>query len=164
MADTLAQHLAIGGRDVNTVAAWIQQQIGIDSDRSWEQNMPAIRKAWENIGDAAYGVFNRGLFDPMHDELERHDLICTPRLPGSMKLSEEEWGPEDHRERRMWTLLVDRTAGDAPLGALVVRFFHDHTELRLPALPTMVGLDETDHDRIRDTIVQDPATWDTGSR
>ena len=56
----------------------------------------------------------------------------------------------------MWTLLLD---DGTELGALVTRFFHDHTELRLPEPPTMAGLPETDHDAIRSIVTQAPERW-----
>lgn len=95
----------------------------------------------------------------MHHELEEQSLVCTPRLPGSMRFSEEEWGPQEYRERRMWTLLADRATGEDAIGALVVRFYHDHTALRLPARPSMEAVASTDHDVIRSTVVQDPDLW-----
>lgn len=76
-----------------------------------------------------------------------------------MQLSEEDWGAEDFRERRMWTLLIDREADGDALGALVVRFYHDHTDLRLPDKPSMEAVAETDHDAIRDIVVQEAEHW-----
>jgi hypothetical protein len=128
-------------------------------DAAWQEQLPQLTEAWERIGEPAYGLYNRELFRPVQKALEATGLTCSPRLPGNMDLSEEDWGPEDHRERRMWTLLVDREDGERELGALVVRFYHDHTELRLPDKPSMEAVHETDHDVIRDIVVQDPRSW-----
>lgn len=141
------------------MAAWIRSRLDDVWLTSWQQQRPQLTEAWERIGEPAYGLYNRELFRPIQRELEEARLTCDPRLPGNMQLSEEDWGPEDFRERRMWTLLVDREDGDRELGALVVRFFHDHTELRLPDKPSMEAVAETDHDVIRDIVVEDPEHW-----
>src|SRR2546421_12781067 len=112
---------------------------------------------WEQIGEPAYGIYNRELFRPIQEALERESFACQPRLPGNRSLAEERWGPEYFRERRMWTLLVD--TGGRELGALVTRFFHDHTQLRLPRPPTIKGLPETSHDRIRSLALEGPEHW-----
>lgn len=166
MPDDLAQRLHTDGRTLDTVAAWVRSTLDVGWRSSWEQQLPAVSAAWAKMGEPAYGFYNRGLFAPIQDELAEQGLTCDPALPGSLKLSEEEWGPEDFRERRMWTLLVDERPEASPIapaqmGALVTRFFHDHTELRLPAPPSMVAVAETDHDRIRELVVSDPAHWAT---
>lgn len=154
---TLDQCLARDGRSIATVAGWIRRQLASTWEASWSEHLPAVTRAYERMGEPAYGVYNRELFAPIQSQLTPSGLTCTPALPGTLPLSEEEWGPEDHRERRMWTLLHDehRTA----LGAVVTRFFHDHTRLRLPQPPTVAGLAEVDHDRIRSIVLTDPLTW-----
>lgn len=155
----LAERLQQDGRTVHTVAAWIRSRLDEQWWNAWQQQQPELIEAWHRIGEPAYGLYNRELFRPVQRELEGAGLTCAPRLPGSMQFSEEEWGPEDFRERRMWTLLTDPEDGGRELGALVVRFFHDHTELRLPDKPSMEAVAETDHDLIRDIVVKDPEHW-----
>ncbi len=116
-----------------------------------------ISEAYQRMGEPAYGLYNRELFAPIQARLSAAGLLCKPPLPGTLPLSEEDWGPEDHRERRMWTLLHDERG--TRIGAIVTRFFHDHTQLRLPEPPTAVGLSEVGHDQIRQIVVQDPTTW-----
>jgi hypothetical protein len=147
------------GGSLAEVATWIRARLERDWDRSWRDNLAEITSAWERIGEPAYGLYNRELFRPIHNDLQAEGMLCSPRLPGTMQHSEEEWGPEDFRERRMWTLVHDQRAGGQALGALVVRFFHDHTELRLPRPPTMESVPLTDHDAIREVILQDPRQW-----
>src|SRR5205814_1701723 len=125
-------------------------------EQTWQRHLPRLRQLWTQIGEPAYGTYNRELFRPVQKALGQEGFTCQPRLPGSLALSEERWGRQDHRERRMWTLLLD---DDRPLGALVTRFFHDHTELRLPEPPTMVGLPGTDHDAIRSIVLASPERW-----
>ena len=161
MTTNLSERLSAEGRSLETVAAWIRDRLDASWDTAWQQHLPGITEAWERIGEPAYGMYNRELFRPIQRDLEETGLSCTPRLPGNMQLSEEDWGPEDFRERRMWTLLVDQQSDNEALGALVVRFYHDHTQLRLPDKPTMEAVPETDHDVIRDIVVQDPQTWVT---
>jgi hypothetical protein len=39
-----------------------------------------------------------------------------------------------------------------PLGTIVTRFFHDHTQLRIPQQPIMLALEETNPDAISQII------------
>lgn len=142
---------------IATTAAWIDEQLAATWESTWQQHLPAITAMHERMGEPAYALYNRELFTPVQRRLADTGVTCRPVLPGTLPLSEEEWGPQDHRERRMWTLLRD--ADDQPVGAVVTRFFHDHTQLRLPDRPSVVGLAETDHDRIRAIILQDRSTW-----
>lgn len=157
MTTGLGEDLRRGGRTLATVADWAARELAATWKSSWDAQLPRLRDAFDSVGEPAYGIYNRGLFAPLQKALERHGLTCRPRLPGSLPLSEEDWGASDHRERRMWTLLYDENG--RALGAVVTRFFHDHTELRLPAPPTVVGLAETDHDRIRAIVTTEPGEW-----
>lgn len=149
--------LAAHGLNVRTISAWMADEIAVTWEPIWTTNHPEIRAAYGRIGEPAYGIYNRELFRPVQRQLDLTGMTCSPRLPGTLPLSEEEWGAEDHRERRMWTLLLD--GHRAPVGAIVTRFFHDHTRLRLPQPPTVVGLTETDHDRIRALVLAGGEAW-----
>jgi len=140
-----------------TVAEWIGGRLHDEWLASWNEQLPRLTEAWERIGEPAYGIYNRELFRAIQVELDAEGFTCSPRLPGNLDNSEEHWGPEDFRERRMWTILRDSTG--TSLGALVTRFFHDHTLLRLPAAPIMEAVAQTDHDRIRATVMLDPRQW-----
>ncbi len=54
----------------------------------------------------------------------------------------EQWGPEEKRERGFWCVL--RNAQGEALGALVTRFIHDETQLRMPHL-IVLPCTQTDH-------------------
>jgi hypothetical protein len=157
MAANLADRLRHGGRTVATVAAWIRSRLDEDWHTSWESQLENLQRAWDSIGEPAYGVYNRELYQPIQRVLHRNGLVTRPRLPGSLTFSEEHWGPEHDRERRMWALLCD--SNNRALGALVTRFYHDHTQLRLPRQPTIEAIDETDHERIRTIVLGDPVQW-----
>jgi hypothetical protein len=156
MTTPLAHRLRRDGRSLATVASWAGEWLDAQWEQTWQQQLPQLRQLWTRIGEPAYGTYNRELFRPAQEILQQEGFTCDPRLPGNLALSEELWGPQDHRERRMWTLLLD---DGRELGALVTRFFHDHTELRLPEPPTMVGLPETDHDAIRSIVIQAAERW-----
>jgi hypothetical protein len=157
MTVTLADRLDRDGRSVATVADWVNQRLDRDWKVVWDDHLDHLRTLFDTVGEPAYGAYNQALYRSIQQALNRQGLTCRPPLPGSLPLSEERWGTEDHRERRMWTLLFDRD--DQVLGAIVTRFFHDHTELRLPRPPTVDGLAETDHETSRAIIVQDPRRW-----
>jgi hypothetical protein len=163
MATTLPDLIGRDGRTLAAVTGWLQDQLAVIWEPAWSSQLPELQHAFDTIGEPAYGMYNRELYRPLQSELKAHGFSCDPRLPGSLPLSEEWWGEETDRERRMWTLLVDRQEGRT-LGALVTRFFHDHTMLRLPLPPQMESVPQTDHDVIREIVVQDPETWINGAQ
>jgi hypothetical protein len=158
MPSALARRAETDGRTLATVTAWAKGRLARRWSPTWEANLEHLADLFETHGEPAYGVYNRELFRPIHRQLTEAGFPCRPVLPGTMPLSVERWGPEDHRERRMWTLVHD---GEVVLGALVTRFFHDHTDFRLPLPPMIEGLPESDHDAIRALVIEDPAGWPT---
>jgi hypothetical protein len=163
MTTALPELIGRDGRTLATVTGWIQAQLERIWEPTWSSRLPEFQHAFDTIGEPAYGMYNRELYRPLQAELDAQGFGCDPRLPGSLPLSEEWWGEENDRERRMWTLLVDRQE-DRTLGALVTRFFHDHTMLRLPRPPRMESVAQTDHDVIRKLVVQEPRTWINGAQ
>jgi hypothetical protein len=147
----LDHRLATSGRTAETVAAWLGDRLHDGWEESWRSQLSEIERVWERAGDPAYGVYVRGLFRPFDEELAAAGLACRPRLPGTLDGSEERWGPPEHRERRMWSVL--READGRELGALVTRFFHDHTRLRIPEPPAVVALRHVDADEIREAVL-----------
>jgi uncharacterized protein DUF6022 len=147
----LEQRLTVSDRSAETVAAWMSERLRDGWEESWRTQLPEIERVWERSGDPAYGVFVRGLFRPLEEEVTAAGLACRPRLPGTLDGSEERWGPPEHRERRMWSVL--READGPELGALVTRFFHDHTRLRIPRPPSVVALPVTNAEEIREAVL-----------
>lgn len=138
---TLAEILTLKGRDLETVVDFIQQSVDEQWQQLWEQHLPQLEEVYRKSGDRAYAAFARILFGPIEQELRSEGLICEQSLPGTFPLSREQWGPQDARERRLWTLL--RQENGEKLGTLVTRYFHDHTWLHLPQPPEVLGLQET---------------------
>ncbi len=129
------------------MAEWVQSYVDEHWEASWQEQLPRVEAAYDRVGEPAYGVYSRGLFRPIEDELMRAQLECDPILPGTFELSEERGGPLRNRERRLWSVVK---AEDGPdLGALLTCFFHDHTRLRLPRSPVVLALEQTDHRAIR---------------
>jgi hypothetical protein len=147
----LEQQLRTSGRTVDTVASWMGSRLHHGWEESWRRQLAEIQQVWERAGDPAYGVYVRGLFRPLDEELAAAGLVCRPRLPGTLDGSEERWGPPERRERRMWSVL--READGPELGSLVTRFFHDHTRLRIPGAPSVVALPQTDAGQIRAAVL-----------
>src|SRR5947209_3330682 len=97
----LDDELSRNGRSIRTVAAWLQAHADEHWSSSWREHLPELRRAWDRVGEPAYGVYGRRLFQSIDDDLKRAGLTCTPRLPGAFELSEEHWGPLRDRERRL---------------------------------------------------------------
>lgn len=149
---TLTETFSLKGRTIETVATYVQQYI----DDHWQQIMQRHRPVLEEIraraGDPAYARYNQELFRPVYDELRQEGLICDPALPGTFPLSREQWGAEQERERRFWCVLHEQDGKD--LGTLVTRFFHDHTQLRIPHPPAVLAFANTNQTIIAQLIEQ----------
>lgn len=106
---------------------------------------------FERYGEPAYGTYFTTLMRPMRREFEAAGLTTEPAFPGALPYSVEGWGgPMDDRERAMW--FVVRRRGRAPIGTIVVRFFHDHTRFRIPRAPRVIALDVTDPEEIVEAL------------
>jgi hypothetical protein len=133
------------GRDGWTIHEWVDWVQGFLDEQwltAWEAQLPRLTRIWEREGEAAYGLYSRRLFVPVRDELARAGLRCRPALPGTFQLSEERWGYLSCRERRLWSVLEE--SGGKPTGAIVTRFFHDHTRLRVPKVPIVFAVEAQD--------------------
>src|SRR5580698_8719078 len=142
--------------DVFGVAAFVHATVVETWMACWDQELSTLRRLWETVGEPAYGRFTSRLFRPVEAALEEQGFVCEPRLPGNLRLSEERWGSPRDRERRMWSLV---SREHCPIGVLVTRFFHDHTALRLPSPPAIVGLDAVDHLSVRRLVVEASSRW-----
>jgi hypothetical protein len=138
----LAETLSCKGKTLETVATYVQQYVTSHWQDVWHDHQPEIERVYQHTGDPAYGLYSRRLFGPLQQELQQAGLTCEPALPGTFPLSREAWGPQEARERRFWCVL--RQENGEALGALVTRYFHDHTRLRIPLAPQVLALPETD--------------------
>lgn len=138
------------GESIESLAAYVQQFTDENWQRVWEQTLPKAIVLYEKAGDPAYAVFAQALFQPLAGDLASVDLIAQPHLPGDLSWSWEEWGPQQERERRLVSI-VSQKDGEA-LGTLVIRFFHDHTQLRLPRPPIISPLREIDREAIAQAV------------
>jgi hypothetical protein len=99
---------------------------------------------FDRVGEPAYGVYFTALMRPLRQQFAAAGLSTEPAFPGALPYSVEEWGgPMDDRARQMW-FVVTRDDQPAPMGTIVVRFFHDHTRFRVPRSPEVIALDVTD--------------------
>lgn len=130
---TLAEAFSLKGKTIETVTTYSQQYLEEHWQEVWHHHLPEIEHVYKQSGDSAYGMYGRKLFQSLEDELQQASLTCEPPLPGILPLSREEWGSQEERERRFWSVL--RQENGEALGTLITRFFHDHTRLRIPQAP-----------------------------
>jgi hypothetical protein len=126
---------------------WVQAYLDDEWMVVWEVQLAKLTRIYEREGEAAYGLYSRRLFVPVRDALAEAGVTCRPALPGTFELSEERWGYLACRERRLWSVL--RRPESDPLGAIVTRFFHDHTRLRVPKAPVVFAVEGRDLRAIR---------------
>lgn len=136
---------------VQTLADYVQAQVREHWRQVLEENWEELRHRYDEVGEPAYGVFAQKLFRPVQEQLERTGFTSEPRFPGALSASKE-WGPSEERQRWLWSVV--RRGRGAPLGTLVVGFFHDHTRFRIPRSPSVLALKETDADAIVGAIVR----------
>lgn len=139
---TFAETFSRKGKTLEMVVTYVQQYVNDHWQDVWHDHLPEIERVYHQAGDPAYGLYSRRLFGPLEQELRQAGLTCEPALPGTFPLSREAWGSEGARERRFWCVL--RLENGKALGALVTRYFHDHTRLRIPQAPQILALPETD--------------------
>ncbi|MFE5324031.1 DUF6022 family protein [Paenibacillus sp. NPDC056579] len=142
---------AFKGTTMETLKTYIQQHIDRSCRQVWEMHLPEIEKIFSKGGDSAYGFFCRKLFEPLVKEMVEAGFTSQPVLPGAFPQSEEHWGPWEDRERRFWSVIHQDNG--QKLGTLVFRIFHDHTRLRLPRLPQVYVIRETEPERISHSIL-----------
>lgn len=113
---------------------YLQEQWQLVLQEHQEELLHVFGKA----GEAAYGVYGRALLQPLQEQFLQAGFLYEG---GNFMTSIEHWGPPEERERCMWSVV--RTAQGEPLGTLVFRMFHDHTQFRLPHPPGLLTLEET---------------------
>lgn len=128
-----------GSRDIQTLARYVQQHIDEHWEPVFQQYHDKMVAAYNDIGDAVYGMYGLYLFRPVHEQFKQVGLKATPRLPGNLDISRE-WGPDDDRQRWMWSKITSTEDGQ-PVGTIVTAYYHDHTVVRVPRAPRIIGLD-----------------------
>lgn len=128
---------------IHTVASYIRQYIREQAPVVLQENHDRLLSTFDKAGEYTYGLFARTLFEPLQEQLQRAGLIAEPSYPGHfVNSSIEYWGPPEERERCLWCVI--RTAQGEMLGTIVTRWFHDHTQFRVPHAPGIVVLEETE--------------------
>lgn len=130
---------------IQTLADYVQDHVREQWWRVLNESQEELLRLYDKSGEPTYGAYAQKLFRPVREQLERAGLLSEPRFPGTLSTSRE-WGPPEERERWMWS--VARRGQGEPLGTLVVGLFHDHTRFRIPRLPGVLALEETDNDAI----------------
>jgi hypothetical protein len=127
-------------RDIHTIARYLQRHINEHWGRVYRDCREEMIARYDEIGDSVYGIYGSRLFRPVHEQLREAGLRATPRLPGSFPMSRE-WGPEDDRQRWMWSKIT--AADGAAVGTIVTVFFHDHLQIRIPRAFEVIALEVT---------------------
>jgi hypothetical protein len=130
---------------IETLTSYIKQYIDEQWQHVLQQNQEEFQRIYDKAGEGAYGTYAQRLFRPIREQLTRAGFLSEPGFPGTLSTSLE-WGPLEERERWMWCLV--RPAQGAPVGTIVIRLVHDHTQFRLPQPPGVLALEETDADAI----------------
>ena len=115
---------------IQMIADDLQQSVQEQWQEVFQSKLEEFQQIYATSGDPAYGAYCQALFRPLVEQLRQRGISCDPRLPGGFTQSIERWGPPQERERRFWSVL--RQEDGKPLGTIITRFFHDHTQLRLP--------------------------------
>ncbi len=129
---------------IQMLAGYIQQCVQEQWQSVLEKDREELLLLYGKAGEgAAYGTYAHRLFRPLREQLKRAGFSSTPSFPGTLSTSRE-WGPSKERERWMWSVVTHEHGQGAPLGALVVRLVHDHTQFRIPSPPAILAVNETE--------------------
>jgi hypothetical protein len=124
---------------IYTLARFITRHVTAQWQRVLEENFAHLSSSSGLADDTLYCLYVKLLFDPVNQALERAGFAANPVLPGSFARSRE-WGPEHERQRWLWSKITS-PRGEA-VGSLLVIFYHDHTQLRIPRAPLILPLQE----------------------
>jgi hypothetical protein len=134
---------------IHAIGAFIQEHI----EQNWKvilRNHPLkLLKAYEELSEAAYGVYFQLLLEPVIKELRKKGFRMRPKLPGDLNISRE-WGEENYRERWIWTAI--KYADGRDCGTIVTAIFHDHTDFRIPEMPLIRTLMPTAKKEVIDEL------------
>lgn len=123
---------------IHTLASYCRQYLHEQWLPVLEEHQEELLHVFGKAGEVAYGVYGRALLQPLQEQFLQAGFLYEG---GNFSTSIEHWGPPEERERCIWSVV--RTAQDGPLGTLVFRMFHDHTQFRLPQPPGLLTLEET---------------------
>lgn len=126
--------------NIHEIGQMIQQHIDENWERIYQDTHTEMVRLYDEIGDSVYGIYGRNLFKAIHDTFKENGMRAMPRLPGSFSISRE-WGPEDDRQRWMWSKIIGKD-GKA-IGTIVTVFYHDHLQIRVPRAFRIIALEET---------------------
>lgn len=130
---------------VSSIALFIQEHITQNWELTLKNHPLKLLKAYEEMSEAAYGVYCQLLLKPVIIALRKLGYRMHPKLPGDLNISRE-WGEEQHRERWIWTTLKYPDGSDC--GTIVMKIFHDHTRFRIPEMPLVSALKVTSRQEI----------------
>jgi len=136
---------------IQTLTSYIQQYIDEQWQKVLQENWEELVRMYDKAGEPAYGRYAQRLFRPVQEQLKRARFLSDPSFPGTLSTSRE-WGPPKARERWMWSVV--RPAQGAPVGTIVIRLVHDHTQFRLPHPPGVLAVEETDANAIIQAVSQ----------
>ncbi|MFK9092462.1 DUF6022 family protein [Bacillus salipaludis] len=135
------------GITIHTIANYMQQYTRNNWKSVLQEYQSEFQDAFDKSGEFAYGIFGRKLFGPLIKEIEREGFVLeSDHLASSV----EYWGPPEERERCMWHIC--KQADGTPIGSLVTRVFHDHTQFRIPRSPDIIALEKTEKSEIVEAL------------
>jgi hypothetical protein len=140
------------GRSVEPLADHITQRLAERWEPVLAERRATLEEMFEKHADVAYGTYSRRLMEPIRgdlDELAAGGYTVEPAYPGSFRDSVEPMTAPEERVRTFWTVV---SRDGEPLGALLLRFFHDHSRFRVPRAPQVRALEETSPAAIRSVI------------
>lgn len=148
----LAEFLSEQGEaTIQTLARYIGQSLEEHWQPVLHQRRHELEQLFAQAGEPAYSTYAAALCRPIQTQLTQAGFLANPRFPGRLAASME-WGPIEERERWMWCVV--RPTEEAPIGALVLQLYHDHTQFRIPHPPGVLALEETETPGIVAALVQ----------
>lgn len=127
----------------------------------YEERYEQLVKAFQEIEDAAYGLYLDQLMPPLFERLEQagfqalgpvkeDDFVIGKCLKFSDSL--EKWGTEDNRTRLFWNVI--RNERHEPIGTLITAIPHSHLNFDIPRAPQLYTLKQTEREQIVEGIRQ----------
>jgi len=151
----------VNGMSIEEIGEAGNRYIAAVWEELYVERYDQLVKAFQEIEDAAYGLYLDQLMPPLFERLEQagfqalgpvkeNDFVIGKCLKFSDSL--EKWGAEDNRTRLFWNVI--RNERHEPIGTLITSIPHSHLNFDIPRAPQLYTLKQTEREQIVEGIRQ----------
>lgn len=126
---------------IQTLGNYLRQYVQQDFAPFWKEHYKEYLEIHKKAGDPTYGHLGRAFFGPALKQFVAAGYQVALDFQGELS----QWGPPEVRERCRWSVVMHDSK---PIGTLVIRYFYDQTQFRMPYAPDILALPEVEAEDI----------------